>query len=95
MTEGPGVGRRAAVAGETLAPLHTAALVAAQRTVAAAVAGAAGPDPRGDAGPLLQVLGLLVQPQRPDAAPEAFLPGRRAPWGGERGRREAEPGVVD
>ena len=88
MTEGPGVGRQATVAGEALGPLHTAALVAAQRAVAAAVAGAAGPDLRGDAGPRLQVQGLSVQPQRADAAPESPLPGRRAPWKGGGGKSQ-------
>jgi len=75
MAEDAGVGGQATVAGEAPRFLHTAALVAAQRAVAAAVSGAAGPDPRGDPGPLLQVQGLSVQPQQADAAPEALLSG--------------------
>lgn len=75
MAEGSSVGGQATVAGEAPGFLHTASLVAAQRAVAAAVSGAARPDPRGDPSPLLQVQGLSVQPQRADAAPEALLSG--------------------
>ena len=60
MAEGPGVGRQATVAEESPGPLHTVAQVVAQRAVAAAVSGAAGPDPRGEAGPLLQVQSVSV-----------------------------------
>ena len=80
MTEGSSEGRGAAVTGEALWPLLAAASVDAQRAVGAAVSGAAGPDPRGDGGPRLQVQGDPVQLQRAQAAPEALLPGRRATW---------------
>ena len=80
MTEGSSEGRGAAVTGEALWPLLAAASVDAQRAVGAAVSGAAGPDPRGDGGPRLQVQGDPVQLQRAQAAPEALLPGRRAAW---------------
>ena len=80
MAEDPGVGRLATVTVEAVCPLHTAAVVLAERAVAAAVTRAAGPDPGRDPGPLLQVQGDAVQLQGADAAPEALLPGRRAPW---------------
>ena len=78
LAEDPRVRRQAAVAVEAVVSLQAAALVPAEGAVAAAVARTAGPDPRCDPGPLLQVQGDAVQLQGANAAPEALLPGRRA-----------------
>jgi len=78
MAEGSSVRRQAAVAVEAAGSLHAAALVLAERAVAAAVTRAAGLDPGGDLRPLLQVQGDAVQLQGADTTPEALLPGRCA-----------------
>lgn len=79
MTESSCVGRRAAVTGEPSVEFHTPTPVLAERAIAAAVAGATGPDSRGDLCPLLQVQGDTVQLQRANAAQEASLSGCSAP----------------
>lgn len=79
MTEDPRVRREPTVALEAVDLLHAAAVVLAEGAVAAAVTRAARSDSRRDPRPLLQVQGDAVQLQRADAAPEALLPGRRAP----------------
>lgn len=60
--------------------LHTAALVLAERAIAAAVTRAAGSNPGCDFCPLLQVQGDAVQLQRADTSTKALLPGRCASW---------------
>lgn len=79
MTKGPGEGRRPAVAGKAVLPLHTHTLVLTEGAVAATVARAPRSDPWGDLGPFLQVQGDAVQLQGANAPQEAFLPGRGAP----------------
>lgn len=91
VAEGSGVRRQAAVAQEAVGPLGAAAPVAAQRPVAAAVTRAAGPNPRRDPRPLLQVQRDAVQLQGADAAPEALLPGRRASCKRRRQGEETQP----
>lgn len=75
MTEGPSKSRLTAVAGESVGLLHTAPLVLAELTIAAAMTRAS----RSHSGcylcPLLQVQSDAVQLQVADAAQKAFLSG--------------------
>lgn len=68
MTEGSGVRREAAVAGEAVVILHTGAVILAQAAVAAAVSGTAGSHSGRHPRPLLQIQSLPVELQRTNAA---------------------------
>ena len=87
VAEDPGVRRQAAVTVEAVGSLHTAAVVEAERAVAAAVTRAAGLNPGCDLRPLLQVQSDAVHLQRANAAPEALLPGRCASWKQKRSQK--------
>ena len=78
VTEDSSEGRQSTVTVEAAGSLHTAALVLAERAVAAAVTWAAGSNPWRDLRPLLQVQGDTVQLQRANTAPKSLLPGRCA-----------------
>ncbi|MEQ2191852.1 hypothetical protein XENOCAPTIV_003452, partial [Xenoophorus captivus] len=80
VAEDSSVSRQAAVTVEASGSLHTAALVIAQRAVAAAVTRATGSNPGRDLGPFLQVQSDAIQLQRADAASETPLSGRRSSW---------------
>jgi len=84
VTGGPAVGRLGAVAHVAVALLHAPPPVVAQAGGAGAVAGAAGGHARRHLGALLQVKVDAVDGQRPDAAQEASLLGRRSSCGGVR-----------
>lgn len=76
---GSSVGGLGAVTDVAVALLDAPPSVVAEAAGAAAVAGAAGAHPRRHPGPLLQVKAHAVHRQRPEAAQEAPLLGRRAP----------------
>lgn len=80
VTGGPTVGRLGAVAHVAVALLHAPPSVVAQAAGAAAVTRATGAHAGRHPGPLLQVEAHAVDGQRPDAAQEASLLGRRSPW---------------
>lgn len=81
VTGGPPVGRLGAVAHVAVALLDAPPSVVAEAGGAAAVAGAAGGHARRHLGPLLQIEAGPVDGQRPDAAQEAPLLGRRSSCG--------------
>lgn len=75
---GSSVGGLRAVAHVAVALLDAPPPVVAEAAGAAAVAGTARAHPRRHLGPLLQVQAHAVDGQRPDAAQEASLLGRRS-----------------
>lgn len=78
VTCGSSVGGLGTVAHVAVALLNAPAPVVAEAAGAAAVAGTTGAHPRRHPGPLLQVKAHAVDGQRPDAAQEASLLGRRS-----------------
>lgn len=90
--EWPVVGRVGAVAQVAVVLLHALPPVPAVHAEAGAVALAAGLHPGRHLGPLLQVQGDAVHPQRPDAAQEAPLAagGTWTRWRTDKEMEEAE-----
>lgn len=77
---GSSVGRLWAVTDVAVAFLHAPPSVVAEAAGSGAVAGTAGAHSRRHLGPLLQIEADTIGGQRPDAAQEASLLGRRSSW---------------